>query len=108
MKTSLVLLAFMLLAGLKSTAQIQSQPNKEDRINSTHPLFAQVLKKHHPPKRNYNEWHPNPIYVVKDSLTKPKFQCWGTTKSGGRCKHLVKCDHCFCSQHEKQKLPEVD
>lgn len=106
MKT--LLLAFMLLACLKSNAQIQSQPSKEDQINSKSSLICQVLKKHAAPKRNYNQWYPNPIYIRKDSLISTKYQCWGTTAKGLRCRRSVKCDHCYCVQHEKQKLPEVD
>lgn len=63
---------------------------------------------HQAPKRNYNQWHPNPIYIRKDSLIYTKYQCWGTTAKGLRCRRSVKCDHCYCVQHEKQKLPEVD
>lgn len=61
-------------------------------------------------KANSQTWTPNPKYVkgAKDtqpgSQVKPaKFQCWGTTTKGERCKRSVVNQHSFCYQHEKQK-----
>ena len=30
------------------------------------------------------------------------YQCWGTTKKQERCKRRVKCDKCYCYQHQYQ------
>lgn len=92
----------------KSNAQIQSQPSKEDQINSKSSLICQVLKKRAAPKRNYNQWYPNHIYIRKDSLISTKYQCWGTTAKGLRCKRSVKYDHGFCSQHQNQNEQDIN
>ena len=52
-------------------------------------------------------WTPNPKYVAapRDSTSKApekKYQCWGTTKKGERCKRKVLTDHSFCYQHSEQ------
>lgn len=76
----------MILACIKSNAQTNHFVKKSEGLQI----------------KNQVAWHPNPIYIRKDSLTAHKFQCWGTTPKGLRCKHVVKCDHCYCSQHLNQ------
>ena len=46
-------------------------------------------------------WTPSTKVHVTD--TSAHYQCWGTTKKGERCKRMVKCNHCYCYQHEYQK-----
>lgn len=53
-------------------------------------------------------WQPNKsvIKAKKDSV-KPdntkRFQCWGTTQKGERCKRNVLSNGDFCYQHQTQK-----
>lgn len=52
------------------------------------------------------QWQPNKHYIkAKDTSKKapdPKYQCWGTTSKGARCKRHVPQDHGFCYQHIEQ------
>lgn len=52
-------------------------------------------------------WTPNKKVMHKTDTTagsnEKKFQCWGTTKKGERCKRKVETDHSFCYQHAGQK-----
>ena len=62
-------------------------------IASLTPIFAQ-------------DWKPNPKYIKTDTSKtseKPAFQCMGTTQKGLRCKHHVKANGDYCSQHQQQK-----
>lgn len=56
---------------------------------------------------NCQVWTPNPKYVAapRDTTRKAqekKYQCWGTTVKGERCKRKVIADHSFCYQHAGQ------
>lgn len=51
-------------------------------------------------------WTPNKKYIAKRDTTASqvkKFQCWGTTGKGLRCKRKLNADHSFCYQHAGQK-----
>ncbi len=51
-----------------------------------------------------NHWTPNSKYVAACKVdTTKKYQCWGTTKKGERCKRKVNTEHSFCYQHATQK-----
>jgi hypothetical protein len=57
---------------------------------------------------NAQIWTPNPKYIKgahQDTTGRAqnKFQCYGTTQKGERCKRTVKADHDFCHQHATQK-----
>ena len=57
---------------------------------------------------NCQTWKPNPKFTSQRATkttdtTKAKFQCWGTTKKGDRCKRKVNADHSFCYQHTNQQ-----
>lgn len=56
---------------------------------------------------NCQTWTPNPKYVAaaRDTTCKAqekKYQCWGTTSKGDRCKRKVMADRSFCYQHTEQ------
>ncbi len=56
---------------------------------------------------NFQTWTPNPKYMAapRDTTNKApekKYQYWGTTKKGERCKRKVSAEHSFCSQHQAQ------
>lgn len=52
------------------------------------------------------QWQPNKHYIKAKDTTKTaqisKYQCWGTTSKGARCKRHVPQDHGFCYQHIDQ------
>lgn len=52
-------------------------------------------------------WAPNPKYIKKASDTvkvKPvKYQCWGTTSKGLRCKRGAAVNRGYCYQHTAQQ-----
>lgn len=69
-----------------------------------HLLFAFMLLAI---KSTGQDWKPNPKYIApKDTAAaaRPvyKYQCYGTTKKGERCKRKVEKDHSFCYQHANQ------
>lgn len=51
-------------------------------------------------------WAPNKSVIkpAKDTAAAKadKFQCWGTTQKGLRCKRKVNEDHSFCYLHQYQ------
>jgi len=51
-------------------------------------------------------WTPNKKYIKAKDTSKPattsKYQCYGTTQKGERCKRHVPQDHGFCYQHIEQ------
>ena len=51
-------------------------------------------------------WQPNTKYIaantVRDTTVK-KYQCYGTTLAGTRCKRKVATANGFCYQHSKQQ-----
>lgn len=54
-------------------------------------------------------WSPNPKYIKTQKGPNPgtapaqKFQCWGTTQKGERCKRKVDSARAYCYQHTNQK-----
>lgn len=70
-------------------------------------LIAVALSIFAASKAHSQTWQPNPKYVksTRDSTSKAsetKYQCYGTTAKGERCKRLVNADHSFCYQHKEQ------